>query len=87
MRLVGVTPVTVTTASATLATLGVSLWGNLSRLCLIPFGTVNWALGGAASGSSATLPSQGLDFPVDATTAGLLQFYGSNVAMTVLQFA
>ena len=86
MILAGISQVTVN-ASATLATMGVTLPNNLKRLTLIPNGTVNWAYGGAAaSSSSAPVPSSGIDFPIDAGNARQLQFYASAVSMVVLAF-
>ncbi len=85
--LVAITKVACTAQSKTLATLGVTINPGLTRLALLPDGAVNWAIDAAASGASPAVPLGGIEFPIDAVNAALLQFFAANVTMTVLQFA
>lgn len=81
----GFKTVTVTTTSKTLAALGADVPDDVVKVLLVPAGTVRWAKGGAASGSTPLVPNGTAGFSYPETTDGAkqLQFYASNVAMDV----
>lgn len=87
MTCTGLNTVTVTTASKTLAQLIGSHHPNLKQIKLFTAGVITWSMGVAAGGSSAVLPPNiWTDLPIDQGSMNQIYFYGSNVAMTVVQF-
>lgn len=86
--LLALSKVSVTSTSATLATLlGAALSSDLARLTLVPDNsTIRWELNGAADGDSPHMPSGGATFDSTKGNADLLQFYAaSTIGMTVIQ--
>jgi hypothetical protein len=87
MYLVKMGRVTPTTTSSTLAALGLAIPAQVDRVLLLPAATgVNMNLGAAASADTPVVPQNGFDFPITASGAKLLQFYGTGATMDVYFF-
>ena len=74
-------------ASAVLPTaFGVTLPADLARLVLVPRGDVYWAKGGAASASTAKVPTGGINLPVTKAVADTIQVFAAGVACDLMAF-
>lgn len=81
MNLSSMFTVAITASSKALSELGVTVPANVVRIVLYPAaGTVNWNLDAAASGSTNTLPSSGMSFPMVQGTANKLRFFSTSGA-------
>ena len=75
---IGATAIIPTAFTATLP-------ANTKRIILIPRGDVYWAIGGAASASTARITlGLALNMPVTKAVADTIQVYASNVACDML---
>ena len=75
-----------TTGGNTLATLlGKAVKNSLTRLVLIPASAGVFFASGAAAATSAPLPTGGIEFPCRKSEADALKFFGTTIAMTVIQ--
>ena len=75
---------TVGATAALPAAFTATLPAGVLRILLVPRGDVYWAIGGAASGSTAKVPSGGLNLPVTKAVADTIQVFASSVVCDLI---